>query len=312
MTTDPDRNERPPDPTPGPETEPRQPGRLGLWIERGHRLRAHGESARSSHASVEIGFSLFESDTEIGGGLLAGALAYRLFVLLLPTALLLVSGLGLYAGAADQSSSQVMREVGLHGLVASQVADTASGRGRWIVFLVMVPAVLYALAKLYRAVAIVHALAWHRSARGIGLTLTGFWVLGAAFLVDLGAAGIVGWIRRQQQFGGLAALLAYLALAGGMWLVVSRRLPGGEAGWVALLPGSLVFGVGLLVVNIFNVYVTTRLVENRANTYGVLGVATALLFSLVLVGRVVVIAAELNAAVDRHRRTRQGHTPPDG
>jgi len=36
----------------------------------------------------------------------------------------------------------------------------------------------------------------------------------------------------------------------------------------------------------------------------VLGVATALLFSLVLVGRVVVTGAELNAAIDRHRRER--------
>jgi hypothetical protein len=51
----------------------------------------------------------------------------------------------------------------------------------------------------------------------------------------------------------------------GAWLLVSRRLPGGEAGWVALLPGSLVVGAGLLA-NVFNVYVRTRRVENRANT----------------------------------------------
>ena len=209
-----------------------------------------------------------------------------------------MSGLGLYAGAADQSPSQVSREVGLHGLVASQVSDTASGRARWIVFLVMIPAVLYALAKLYRAVAIVHALAWRRSGRGAGLTAAGIGLLGAALVFDLGAAAVVGWIRRQDQFGGLAALAVYLVLVGGTWLLVSRRLPGGEAGWLALLPGALVVGTGFLFVNVFNVYVTTRLVENRANTYGVLGVATALLFSLVLVGRVVVIAAELNASID--------------
>ena len=216
-----------------------------------------------------------------------------------------MSGLGLYAGAADQSPSQVSREVGLHGLIASQVSDTASGRARWIVFLVMIPAVLYALAKLYRAVAIVHALAWRRSGRGARLTAAGIGLLGAALVFDLGAAAVVGWIRRQDQFGGLAALAVYLVLVGGTWLLVSRRLPGGEAGWLALLPGSLVVGAGFLFVNVFNVYVTTRLVENRANTYGVLGVATALLFSLVLVGRVVVIAAELNASIDQHRRARR-------
>jgi uncharacterized BrkB/YihY/UPF0761 family membrane protein len=222
-----------------------------------------------------------------------------------------VSGLGLYAGAADQPPGKVVREAGLHGLVASQVATTASGHARWIVFLVMIPAVLYALAKLYRAVAMVHALAWRRSARGAALTKAGFWLLGAAIALDVAAAGLVGWIRARQQFGGLAALAVYLVLVGGAWLLVSRRLPGGEAGWLALLPGAAVVGVGLLLVNVFNVYITTRLVENRANTYGVLGVATALLFSLVLVGRIVVISAELNASIDQHRRARPGDASPD-
>jgi uncharacterized BrkB/YihY/UPF0761 family membrane protein len=67
-----------------------------------------------------------------------------------------------------------------------------------------------------------------------------------------------------------------------------------------LLPGSLLFGVGLLGVNVFNVYVTARLVDNQANTYGALGIATALLLSLVLVGRVAVISAEVNALLFRH------------
>ena len=294
-----------------PPGEP-SPGRLALWIERGHRLRAQAEGARSSHASVDVGFGVLENDSAIGGGLLAGALAYRLFVLLLPSALLLVSGLGLYAGAADQSPSQVARDAGLHGLIASQVAETSSSQARWIVFLVMIPAALYALAKLYRAVAVVHALAWRRSGRGARVTTAGIGLLGAALAADLAAAGVVGWIRRHDQFGGLAALVVYLGLVGGMWLLVSRRLPGGEAGWLALAPGSLLVGAGLLFVNVFNVYVTTRLVENRANTYGVLGVAAALLFSLVLIGRIVVIGAELNAAIDQHRRVRPQGKTPDG
>jgi uncharacterized BrkB/YihY/UPF0761 family membrane protein len=309
---DPSRNGQGEEQPPGPEIEPPRRGRLAPWIERGQLLRARAERARSGHASIEVGFSLFESDSSIGGGLLAGALAYRLFVLLLPSALLLVSGLGLYAGAADQSPSQVAREAGLHGLIASQVADSASGRSRWIVFLVMIPAVLYALAKLYRAVAVVHALAWRRSGRGARVTTVGIGLLGAALALDLAAAGVVGWIRRHDQLGGLAALVVYVGLVGGAWLLVSRRLPGGEAGWLALVPGSLLVGAGLLFVNVFNVYVTTRLVENRANTYGVLGVAAALLFSLVLVGRIVVIAAELNASIDQHRRVRRRHTTPDG
>ena len=274
-------------------------GRLQQWRDRGETAKARLEDARSRHASVELGWSLYEGDSSIGGGLLAGALAYRLFVLLLPTSLLLVSGLGLYAGAADKSTRQVTREAGLHGLFASNVAATASGGARWLVFILMIPAVLYAAAKLYRALAIVHALVWHSTGRAGRTTRRGVAVLLGVLLATVVSTEIVGWIRRHDQLGGVAALVVYTVVVGGAWLALSLQLPHGGARWTSLLPGAVLVGVGLLGVNVFNVYVTTRLVENRANTYGALGVATALLFSLVLVGRVAVVSAELNAVLYR-------------
>src|SRR5438046_2803589 len=138
------------------EVEPTVTSRVARWLTGARVLRTRVESAPGHHPTLELAFHIFESDSSIGGGLLAGALAYRLFVLLLPSALLFVSGLGLYAGAVEKSPSTVAREAGLHGLVASQVASTASSDARWLVFVIMVPAVLYATAKLYRAVAIVH------------------------------------------------------------------------------------------------------------------------------------------------------------
>jgi len=272
------------------------------WLEHGRRLGARVEAARPRHATVDLGFRLFERDSSIGGGLLAGALAYRLFVLLLPTALLFVSGLGLYAGAADKSTGEAAREAGLHGVVASQVASSSSSDARWLVFLLMVPAVIYATATLYRALAIVHAIVWHGSGRGARATSRGIGLLFGALLATLAAAQIVGWIRRHDQLGGLAALAVYLVLAGGAWLLVSLELPHGDVRWPSLLPGAALVGAGLLFVNVFNVYVTTRLVEGRADTYGALGIATALLLSLVIVGRLMVVSAELNALLARPER----------
>jgi hypothetical protein len=66
------------------------------------------------------------------------------------------------------------------------------------------------------------------------------------------------------------------------------------------------FGLGLLFVNVFNVYVTTRLVKGRADTYGALGIAAALLFSVVLVGRAMILSAEVNALLDERGRRRSG------
>jgi uncharacterized BrkB/YihY/UPF0761 family membrane protein len=273
------------------------------WLEHGRRLGASAEAARSRHSTVDFGFRLFERDASIGGGLLAGALAYRLFVLLLPTALLFVSGLGLYADAADKSTSEAASEAGLHGLIASQVASASASNAGWLVFLLIVPAVLYATVTLYRALAIVHGIVWQGSGRGARATPRGIGMLFGALLLVIAAAQIVGWIRRHDQLGGLTALLVYLVLAGGAWLLVSLQLPHHDVRWHALLPGAALVGVGLLFVNVFNVYVTTRLVEGRADTYGALGIATALLLSLVIVGRLMVVSAELNALLARPERS---------
>jgi uncharacterized BrkB/YihY/UPF0761 family membrane protein len=283
-----------------PETKPQVTRRVARWTEQARVLNTRVNAARVDHRSIDLGFGLLERDSKIGGGLLAGALAYRLFVLLLPTVLLLVSGLGLYAGSVDKTPATVASEAGLHGLIASQVASTASGRHRAVVFLVMIPVVFYATVTLYRALAKVHAIAWYGSGHGVRITRNGVGVFAAALILQLVAAETVGWIRRGNQFGGLAALLVYLVLVGGAWLAVSLHLPHRPVRWFHLLPGAVLVGIGLLFVNVFNVYVTTRLVENRANTYGALGIATALLFSLVLVGRLMVVSAELNATLSEH------------
>jgi len=277
-------------------------GRLAIWLERTRVARGRIEEARSRHASLDLGFGVVEHDARIGGGLLAGALAYRFFVLLLPTALLFVSGIGLYADAADKSTREAADDAGLQGLIASQVASTASGKAQWAVFVVMVPVALYAATRLYRAIAITHALAWLGSGRGVRVTPRGVGLLIAMLLMTVVAVEIGGWVRRHSQLGGLVALLVYVVLVGGAWLLLSRELPRREVDWTALLPGAAVVGAGLLLVNVFNVYFTTRLVEDRADTYGALGIAAALLFSLVLVGRVIVLSAELNAELDERRR----------
>jgi uncharacterized BrkB/YihY/UPF0761 family membrane protein len=150
----------------------------------------------------------------------------------------------------------------------------------------------------------VHSIAWYGSGRGVRITPRGVGLFGSALILQLAAFAIVAWIRRGDELGGLAALLVYLALMGGAWLIVSLQLPHGDAGWTALVPGALLVGAGLLVLNAFNIYVTTRLVEDRADTYGALGIAAAVLFSLVLVGRLIVVSAELNAELHERRTHR--------
>src|SRR5262249_43269678 len=134
-----DMSEQPPPRELEGEVEPTAAGRFARWLQRARISHDQVQAAPARHGALDPGFTVVERDSDIGGGLLAGALAYRLFVLLLPTALLLVSGLGLYAGATDKSPGKVAREAGLNGLIASEVASAASGRARGVVFVLMIP-----------------------------------------------------------------------------------------------------------------------------------------------------------------------------
>jgi uncharacterized BrkB/YihY/UPF0761 family membrane protein len=297
------REPDPPEPVPLElDVTPTFPGRIARWTAKARILRAHVEAARRRHRSLDLAYDVAERDSTIGGGMLGGALAYRLFVFLLPLALFLVSGIGVYADATEQSSAQVASRSGLTGLVAKEVSAAATSPARWAIFFVTLPILVYAAAMLYRAVAIVHAIAWHGSGRAVRLSSTGFAAFSGVLLAQFVSSGLVGWIRHTDEVAGVLALVVYGVLVGGAWLVLARLLPRGDVGWMALVPGAAAVGVGLLFINSFNVYLTTRLVEERADTYGALGIAAALLFSLYLVGRVVVGSAVLNATLDSRGR----------
>ncbi len=64
-----------------------------------------------------MAFEAAARDVEVGGGIIAGALAYRFFIWLLPFALVLVAGLGITADAAGDSPVEAAKTLGMAGLV---------------------------------------------------------------------------------------------------------------------------------------------------------------------------------------------------
>jgi hypothetical protein len=71
-----------------------------------------------------------DRDIEVGGGIIAGALAYRLFIWLLPLALVLVAGLGFAADAASKSPQAAAESLGVAGLVSDSIASAAESPTR--------------------------------------------------------------------------------------------------------------------------------------------------------------------------------------
>ncbi len=276
-------------------------GRLAVYAERGRLLRERVEEARSRYGSVDVTLSTIERDSTIGGGMIGGALAYRFFVFLLPLALMLVAVAGIVADAGDESTSEIVAKSGITGYMASQIAAAASSSARWAILLLTFPALVYVTWTLYRSIAIAHAIACHRSGRVLRLSARGLGAFVAVLVALFGSIVVVGELRDSGTLTLLGPVAVYGLVLTPAWLLFARQLPSADRSWRRLLPGSLLIGFGMLCINTFNVYITAWLVDERADTYGALGVAAALLFCLYLIGRLIVASAELNATLSERR-----------
>ena len=250
---------------------------------------------------AEVAWLAARRDAAIGGSVLAAALAYRIFIWLLPLTLVLVLGLG---WAADSSS--ILDAGGLSGYVASSVAAAAenvSGWARVLGLLVGCAVLFYETYALLRALRAVSAIAWRlpvqrsaRPGRDTALLLVG--VVGFALVASWGGA-----IRRQLEFpldlvAWVASFLtlSVLFLALGWWL-----LPHRASHWTELVPGASLVGAAVVLIGLFNWLVLYPWLSQKEETYGVLGVAAGLLFGFFLIGRTVELAASVNAVLAERR-----------
>jgi uncharacterized BrkB/YihY/UPF0761 family membrane protein len=277
-------------------------------VPRSNAIRDRLDEARGRATVLDLTLDVVEEDREIGGGILAGALAYRLFLFVLPLALLLIAVLGLLADWFNSSPRSVGRDTGLVGLVSKDVAAAADGRsGVWIALSALV-VLGYATRVLYRAVGVVHALAWDHSAanaRAESRSLRLF-AVGVAAQVAL-----LTTLSTRDLTSSAETSVATIGLVLGtslVWLGVVNLLPHSSARWRDLLPGAVVFGVGILAIRTFDIYLLDFVHRSRSNAYGTLGAAAAVLLSLFFIGRLVVGSAILNATLFR-RRTKATTAP---
>jgi uncharacterized BrkB/YihY/UPF0761 family membrane protein len=258
-------------------------------------IAERAQDERSRHASVDAVFEMVDRD---------GALAYRLFIWLLPLALVAVAGLGIAADAASERPAQAARQVGMAGLVSSSVSSAANGTARWYALLVGIPILIYVTRGLLRALIGAHRILWGDvRARAPRPTIVAtLWLLGLLVCVFV-ATGLAGALRAHSVgvVGVMATLLASLPFVG-IWLVASHRLPHQGAGWLELLPGALLVGIGIDVLNILAAYVFGPYAVAKQGTYGALGAAAVILFGLYLLSRLVVFGAVVNATLWERRR----------
>ena len=184
--------------------------------------RTRAEDRRESAPLVGVAFDVVERDSGIGGGVLAGALAYRLFFFLLPLGLVAVGALGVVTAATGRSAESLGEATGLGSLVTASVANAIEDEASWYALLVGVPLLVWVSSGLLRVLARVStASPGGVGARGsrpslrVTIAFTGavlVWVALIAFAIGAldrsGVEGVAGVL------GIAAALLFSLYLAG--------------------------------------------------------------------------------------------------
>lgn len=262
---------------------------------------------------AEVGWRTLRRDASIGGSVLGAALAYRLFIWLLPLALVLVLALGITADASDGDTTEIVRDAGLTGFIARSIAGSAEHTTGWGAIVALVSALvvlLYQTSALLRAVRAVTALAWRQHVRPVQRPAQATLLFLAWILAFTATASAASPLRTALAFplDLLATLAVYLALPALYLLLSWFLLPHGADEWLGLLPGSILFGTSIALIGLFNSLILFPWLAEREETYGVLGVAAGLLFSFFLFGRTVELAAALNAELadmrSRHRLAR--------
>jgi uncharacterized BrkB/YihY/UPF0761 family membrane protein len=266
-------------------------------------------AARRRIPALDAAFDVGERDRDVAGGLLAGAVAFRLFLWLVPFSLAAVTVMGWIAADTDLTTGDLARRFGIVGVAARYVNDASEQSTTTLVVVLVISlyALLLASRSSVRAIRLAHLLAWRMPiVRFRGSIAAGVWFAGGATWLVV-VAGLINTVRARHAGPGIALLLALIVLYGAVWFAASRALPHPpEVPARALVPGAIVFAIGAEVLHVLTVVWYANRLEHSSELYGSLGAAVVLLAWLYLLGRLTISSAIVNASL-----WRRSHPVPD-
>ncbi len=259
---------------------------------------------RGNHASVDVGFRTAERQRRVAAMVLAGGIAYRIFFWMLAVSVVVGGVLGFFDPNAVESS---LEQHGVTGWTAKAVAElTGSSDGNeWWLLLVGSYLVLWTGYTCSKALSLAHATIWGIVPPRLDKPLRSSLLFNGCTFGFIAAMAAARYVREQSQIGGFAATMLVLGVAFGLWLLASHSLPNAATGWLELMPGAVVVGVGLQAMHVFTVYFLGPKLESATQLYGIVGIVTTLLFWFYLGGRLIVAGATLNVEVTEVRAAKR-------
>ncbi len=261
------------------------------------RLATALEEWRTTVPALDVGVRFYERDRIAVGSVLGSAIAFRLFLFFVPLTLFLI---GLLSLVVDFSVETVSDEVGLSQSVSEEIANSLStgATTSWIAIFLGFWGTMWAGRSLAKVLIAVSALSWRqdRPARTASVKVIGA-VIGliAALMI---AFAVVNRIRiaAGPAIGTTAILVASL-LYGAAWFFVSLALPRATRDPSALLPGAVLVGLTVGVLQWFTQFYLPHRISESSAVYGAFGIAVASLGWFFILGRTLTVATTINAVI---------------
>jgi membrane protein len=285
-----------------------RPARTAALAERLAAARERAEALPGGALVSEI----VESERDLGGGLIAGGVAFRLFLWLVPFGLVIASILSYWREVDPDGIEDASRKLGLGAAATAAATEALHASDRNVALILASGLVLLAWFTIgaVRALVLAYALAWQLKPPRIRRPFSVILIFNGIFLAVTFASTLLAWLREElgrtavfSTAGTFALSLALVLFA--MWLLPHRATRARE-----LLPGALVVALGSQLLQIVVIFYFAPRLGRSDETYGALGAATTLLVWLYVLSRLFTGAAFLNATLWQHRAEAAGENHP--
>ena len=252
---------------------------------------------------LRIALETLQADRRMVGSVMAAGVAFRLFLMILPLALLTAAILGFEdSTVAGVTPGQVASQYGITRALAQTIQSSAreATQGRWLLLGTGLVLLLWTGNGVVQALNGAFRVAWNLDRAGRSSPLKAIIVVGSLVLA-------VGATMATASIGAGSSALE-LPMTAGLavgyaidWYVISRALPHASASWRALVPGSIVVALGFSALHLGTVLFVADRVARASQLYGSLGFVSTLMLWLFFSGRIMIGSAQLNAALWRQR-----------
>jgi uncharacterized BrkB/YihY/UPF0761 family membrane protein len=245
---------------------------------------------------VQVSLMLYERDREMAGSVVSSALAFRLFLFVVPLLVFTVGIAGFLGDFVDESD---VGQAGIGGTLASQINSALSqpNATRWLAVLGGLFGVVLAGRTLSRVLVAASCLAWRLPVRPKASVRAIITVIGLL----LGLAMALVLVNKLFDEFGIAiagiSLAAAFAVHLVIWTVMSLVLPRSSNDPGAVIPGAILVATTLTVLEAVSTLILPDRIARASQVYGAIGASLVALGWLFIVSRVMVLSLAVNAVI---------------